>query len=714
MKSVELSIIVTAHAEGLLAHKTMLSLLAATKELDAAKVSYEILIHLDNATPETKACFARYQKQPNFRLFENSFGDSGSSRNFTIKQAKGNYISILDGDDLISKNWLIESFKKVSASDKPIIVHPEANLTFGLQLDHQVLWLQRDSFDKQTDALLSVATNRWTSACTGLRQIFLDHPYPKNGDGYGNEDYYFNTETLAHDIRHEVAKNTVQFYRRKTEHSVFAANFGAVQPYSDLLDIDFFKTFTFDGSPNTPSRTSLYQKASRAYRSLKKQPVLDKALTPLAYNTVRVINRIRRSHVTAPDFVLDAWREAGQIEAALYPTEQALSTLELYDSESDSAPGLCYYDLVKNIPALPNYIFIVPWVVPGGADKVLLNYLKAFAELHPRWRIAVITTLPSDNGWIDRLPKNAYHLDFGNISLGCKPADRDRLFSRLIVQLKCKKLHIINSEHGYNWAAAHKPLIKKHYTLNVSLFCHDVIPGTNAEGIFDYADPYLLEIFPLVNKVYTDNQAVIDRTATLDAFDPAKFVVHYQPDETPLSAPTVKPKLPDGKFHILWASRIAAQKNPELLKEIAKQLSPSKYQIDVYGRIDGEYNQNFFADVPTIKYHGAYDGITSLNPQDFHLFLYTSLIDGLPNILLEVAALGLPIITSDAGGVKEFIQDGKTGRLVTENNPELYAQAIREAVKSPELYQEYAVNAQKLLEKRHSFSAYLKKVSEDL
>lgn len=716
MREPDLSIIITFHKEGLYAYKTIQNVFASLPTLDKNKISYEIILHADNADDLTLSQLKKFSSHKEVSIYKNTFGDVSSSRNFCVNKARGKYLSFIDGDDLVSLNWFYDSYKLAHDSKKPIVVHPEANLTFGRDLKEQVLWLQKDSINKTADAIISVTANRWISTCTGLKEIFINHPYFKTGNGYGNEDYWFNTETLAHDISHFVAKGTVQFYRRKAN-SVFTANLNSIQPYSELFDIDYFKTMDINSAElreviTGHSYDSLYNKLSRAYRRLRQNEKLNRILTPLAYKTVNVIRDYSGdSHV--PEFVIKEWKNISKIESTLYPTKDAIRSIVNYDSEAQAYVGKVYYKMVKDIPFYPNYVFIVPWVTSGGADKVLINYLKAFKELHPKWKIAVITTVPSDNKWSENLPDNTYLIDFANKVRDLAKIDQEALFSRIVTQLKCKRLHIINSEFGYDWAAKHLDLIKNHYTLSLSLFCHDIIPHTKGQGIFDYANPYLLDIYPAVNHIYTDNQAVIDRVVRLDGFDENKFTVEYQPNDLPLKAPELK-KSKDGKFHILWASRITEQKAPWLLKEIAKKLSPEKFQIDVYGRVDGEYHRNYFKEAPVIHYRGSYNGIQNLDTSEYQLFLYTSMIDGLPNILLEISALGLPIIASDAGGIKEFIKEGKTGRLISDyKNPDDYIKAIKEAAKNPEEYLVYAKNAQKLLEKQHSVDVYLKKIKED-
>lgn len=55
--------------------------------------------------------------------------------------------------------------------------------------------------------------------------------------------------------------------------------------------------------------------------------------------------------------------------------------------------------------------------------------------------------------------------------------------------------------------------------------------------------------------------------------------------------------------------------------------------------------------------------------------LLSSDVEGLPNVLIEAQALGVPVVTTDAGGAREAVEDGVTGLVVSENNAELLAKA---------------------------------------
>lgn len=717
----ELSIIITAHDEGLLAHKTMLSIFRA---LENVKVKYEIIVHIDRGTSDTIKYFQRYAKDKRFKIVRNSFGDSGESRNAAVKVARGKYVLFRDADDLVSSNYIAAVLKVLRAhkSDN-VVVGFQYCLSFWDCTGQFTLQELPNSTTREENAKLLFGVNPWGSSLAGAKKIFLKHRYIATCDGFGHEDYAFNISLMADNILYRSAPGTVLFYRRKPNSLIMQNSSKCVtQPYSKLFDYKEWKKYT---EPDTFPEVQQVELPlwRKIHRAILNSEILSWLIWPLATVIHKVTGKENKDDAETtkgpeiPDKVLEAWKEQAEIEMQIFPTPHFQKYLMEYKLDEDVASYLCheYWELCQQITHAPDYIFVVPWVVAGGADKVLLNYIAALKQVHPKWKITVITTLAEQNTWGERLPKGVNLLEFGKIADGLPDeCCKDIVFTRLLVQLQCKKVHIINSLYGYLWVQNHLELARSQFEIYVSLFADgQMIDGCG--GWWGYGDPYLARIYPAIKKAFTDNQNYIDQLVEKNAFDSKKLLAIYQPIEITKTKRKTKATERDRKLRILWASRIVASKNPELVVRIAQKLDPEKYQLDIFGRFDENYQDfHFPEDIATLEYKGEFDGFNSLPIEDYDVLLYTSYSDGMPNIILEAAAVGLPIISSNVGGVGNFVKDRQTGILINEiDDEDKYIESLEYLRQNPEQLRNFATAERKMLKKQHSWEKFCKVVERE-
>ncbi|WMI69850.1 glycosyltransferase family 4 protein [Mangrovimonas sp. YM274] len=98
--------------------------------------------------------------------------------------------------------------------------------------------------------------------------------------------------------------------------------------------------------------------------------------------------------------------------------------------------------------------------------------------------------------------------------------------------------------------------------------------------------------------------------------------------------------------------------------------------------------------------------------QTFDALLLPSLNEGVANVVLEAMALGIPVISSDCGGMDEVVLPGKTGWLVPVYDPEAMAKAVLEVIHiSEEVLQRITQNAHDLVKAEfcaeHSIQQFL-------
>ncbi len=65
-------------------------------------------------------------------------------------------------------------------------------------------------------------------------------------------------------------------------------------------------------------------------------------------------------------------------------------------------------------------------------------------------------------------------------------------------------------------------------------------------------------------------------------------------------------------------------------------------------------------------------------------YVMSSAWEGMPMVLLEAAAVGLPIVATDVGGNREVVQDGQSGWLVPPRQPAQLAAAMQKLIQRPE------------------------------
>lgn len=214
--SIDVTLLITFHREGILAHSTLNSIERCREYAEKAGISTEYVWVLDSVDKETQATLLAHPANSKaVKIVHVDFLDSGSSRNAGIAIACGKAIAILDGDDYFSTNWIERAWHWLKEYGENTILHPEMVIHFGI--DSAYGW-QFDQTDECYDKRGLLMGNYWTSWTFAARSVYEQCPYVATRTaktGFGYEDWHWNCETTAIGFQHRLVSETIGFYRKK-------------------------------------------------------------------------------------------------------------------------------------------------------------------------------------------------------------------------------------------------------------------------------------------------------------------------------------------------------------------------------------------------------------------------------------------------------------------------------------------------------------------
>jgi glycosyltransferase involved in cell wall biosynthesis len=125
-----------------------------------------------------------------------------------------------------------------------------------------------------------------------------------------------------------------------------------------------------------------------------------------------------------------------------------------------------------------------------------------------------------------------------------------------------------------------------------------------------------------------------------------------------------------GFADLIAAARAVAQTNPSIRFVL---FGDGRLRQDLQRRVEAAGLQGTFV------LAGFRSDIDRFLPH-LDLLVLPSYTEGLPNVILEAFAAGVPVVATAVGGTPEIVEDGVNGRLVAPGNPGLLAQTLIEVL----------------------------------
>jgi glycosyltransferase involved in cell wall biosynthesis len=688
----DISIILNLHDETRYLRRTLQSLEEAVRFAKLEALHFELIGVLDRPTPSLMKWIATYDFSvfDLHRLVRVDHGSLGLSRNSGIDLATGTYICTADADDLISYNALREFYRTAQRNGPNTIVVPQYLLGFGASY-----CLEEYFGTDRISRLGFFGGHPYVSRIFAHRNIVEAIKYQdvSPDSGFAYEDWHFNCEAITREYQFVIARNVILFYRQRPNSLVASAESTSTRliPMSNYFrPVNFVRICARDYERYL-GRDVQRCHPHQMFEAFQRNPVCQEM--------IHAANRIDPA-----------------IDLPCFPGSPIGSNL---DGNLDI--GAAYFRLCQLVGSneFTDVVFL-PSSSADNAEQCIADVIGGLERLHPLRKFLVLTEDPSQaNCWTERLPESAILVDLYTTCQSCSQEMLDILVLRLIQSVAPKAvLHLTNSNLSQSFFRKYARLLKENTNIcyrfsDPVCFRDDLMFQRGIQFEFLSAVGDHLEL------IIADNEHLASRDRVKLDFLAGRFHRLYAkcPPLTHAEAIAARP----GRWNrLLWASPLDSKHRPELLFALASRLKRRcpEVTIDIWGTpmVDG-FDIGRFAQFDNLLYRGAYNVFRSLLPGKYDGFVYTTVSDGLPKVVLEALAAGLPVIAPDIGGIGEVVKTGETGILL-ENlcddsaTTNAYVEAITSLYADDVKRRGLSLGALNVIVQQHSEGTYLTRLAE--
>lgn len=697
---IDVTVVLNMHREALLLAPTLHSLQRCAREAEESGISVELVAVFDCADNATRAVFRSVDLSAFCRIeeVEVSAGSLGLARNAGIACAQGDFIWTSDGDDLVSSNCIVVLLE--TAHRHPhgkVAVFLEYLCAFGDKYFNCRYvgseYLTAADFAFQHPYVSRIFVNRAVFDSVGYEDLRVT-------SGFAYEDWYLNCQLRAMGYDMAVAPDTVFFYRQRVGSLLRQADAASARliPQSTLFNVGPF----LHDMEACRERVGNWQQFIN-----QRQEIFRIDNTSNFRNSEKLMSYLWEAACLEPE-----------IEPHRVETAHSYCPLPWDPRHWGMALESLYRMLGTNTFS---DVVLLPWLKPGGAEKYILHILEEISAQQPDARLLVVAGESADrHEWLTKLSESTVFIDIYNAFPLLDDAARDAMLIRalLAVSIDGARLHIKSSVFGHRLLDAYSAVLAGKFQIIYYRFCDDIYSWRQRPMRGPWGINVMRRHLPGFHKVVTDCVAtVMDDQRVLGPLQSKYETIYTRCEAVPLVN-----RIPGATHRLLWASRICSQKRPELLAGIAKVLRALGLNvvIEAYGTPDPDIDlaDIFGGGAGGVEYRGTFSAFQELPIELYDAFVYTSGYDGLPNILLEVLAAGLPVIAPDVGGIGEVVKSGATGWLVEADDEAAlvqgYARAISSLYEDRDKAKRMATNGRRLVETQHGSSAFSARVSEVL
>jgi len=320
-------------------------------------------------------------------------------------------------------------------------------------------------------------------------------------------------------------------------------------------------------------------------------------------------------------------------------------------------------------------LFFLPFMHGGGAERVILTLLRHLS----REKYELILVLMKKEGrYLSQIPYDITVVDLQVSQV------RYAIF-KIVSIIRTQKPDIVFSTLAYlNLIIA---IIRPFFSKNISFIARE----SNTVSVSNKREKYPKLFDWLYKNVYKNFDHIVTQAAFMRndlqenyGIASSKMSIIYNPiDSANIEKLSYHDKdLYPQKYNLLAVGRLNYQKGFDMLLSIMTRLDET-YHLTIIG--EGEDGDVLQKQIKTLgledKVHlGGFCENPYAYMKQADLLVLSSRFEGLPNVVLEAASCGTPVVAFDSdGGTSEIVHHGHNGFLVDCYDEEAFARSIQKA-----------------------------------
>ncbi|MCC5841518.1 MAG: glycosyltransferase [Opitutales bacterium] len=337
-------------------------------------------------------------------------------------------------------------------------------------------------------------------------------------------------------------------------------------------------------------------------------------------------------------------------------------------------------------------VFIIPWMVLGGADKYNLDVLECLVA--DGWQVTLVTTRAGENTWRHEFAR--FTPEIFVLHDAVHPSMHP-LFLRYIIHSRQADAVLMSNSEAAHWFL---PYLRTHFPRTAFLDYSHMEESYWKNGGYPR---YAARAHGLLDANLVSSRHLRDWMMQRSGAGPEHFeVIHTNIDATkwnrdPVARARLRAEAGIGENLpvILFAGRICAQKQPEVLARVLRELRDKGLPFRAWIAGDGE-NRAWLADFVARHNLGAHVRLLGSRGQSemrdllsaADIFFLPSHWEGIALSIFEAMAMGLAVVGAEVGGQAELVVPG-TGILIrrpandTNEEVRLYVEAFTLLLSDP-------------------------------